>query len=127
MIICAQDPKRSLRSNARRDLASLGVFFGIALYLVLSLFASTNRAHAQSTVNGALCDAQIMNNSDDVFGYRFRGDRCEGRYQQPTAAPPPDLTIVSFAWSKSWVCPGRLLEAHARLVERERFARVDSN
>jgi hypothetical protein len=87
----------SLGSNPRIFSQVSVTFSGIALHLVLSLFAWTNNAYAQSTVNASLCDAQITNNSDDVFGYRFRGNRCEGRYQQPTAAPPPDLTIVSFA------------------------------
>jgi hypothetical protein len=43
------------------------------------------------------CEPQIIDASGSTFGYRFRGDRCEGKYEQPTAGVSEDLAIISFS------------------------------
>ena len=68
----------------------------LAFYLVLTMLALTGRTYAQSETIPPFCDAEIYE-SADKFGYRFRGDRCEGKYEQPTAAPSQNLTVISFS------------------------------
>ena len=65
--------------------------------LTCSILLSSWPRHAYAA-DASLCDPQILDATNDTFGYRFRGDRCEGKYRQPTAAvAPQNLTIISFA------------------------------
>jgi hypothetical protein len=64
--------------------------------LAFLVFASTPLFQARAADTPSFCDGQIVNTSDK-FGYRLRGDRCEGQYQQPSAGVLEALTIVSFA------------------------------
>lgn len=53
--------------------------------LMLSTILSTPSSGAAEP--NSLCDRQIAQSSSGSIGYRLRGDRCEGTYEQPTSSP----------------------------------------
>jgi hypothetical protein len=70
---------------------------GIVCCSVLFGPVVTNPPHAPNADIPAFCDSQILDNSGDAYSYRFRGNRCEGTYEQPTASVSEDLSIISFS------------------------------
>lgn len=93
------------------------VWHALAAGAGLAMSALLSMSSAAAAEPAGLCDKQITRPSSDAGGYRLRGDRCEGTYQQPTSssgerqvvlisltcgAPPADFaanvpTVV--AWS----------------------------
>lgn len=65
--------------------------------LAIIVFGATRAGVTCAADIPPFCDEEIMNRPGDAFGYRLRGDRCEGRYEQPTGAVPQDLTVISLA------------------------------
>lgn len=70
------------------------------------LLAISHQTVAFAAATASLCDAQVIDRSGSTYGYRFRGDRCEGTYQEPTAATSQDLTVISFACAGNAVALG---------------------
>jgi hypothetical protein len=60
------------------------------------LFLTGELVHAQPD---AFCDAGLRSPANDHYGYRSRGDRCEGRYFQNDDGT--SLTLMSFTRSSS--------------------------
>jgi len=98
------------RSNEYPDCAWFSGFVGPAknwpflevhlkptIYLALVVLAWINRTYAQNATIPPFCDAELVDKSDNKYGYRYRGDRCEGNYEEPTASLPINLAIVSFS------------------------------
>ncbi len=85
---------RSIEERMMSRRSTKSYQFGKSL-LAFCAIAHTLAAYGRDAAE--LCDKQILNNSGDSFGYRLRGDHCEGEYKQPTAASPLGLTIISFA------------------------------
>ncbi len=67
------------------------------IYLALVVLEGLSRAYAQNASIPPFCDAELIDKSDNKYGYRYRGDRCEGSYEEPTASLPVNLTIISFS------------------------------
>jgi hypothetical protein len=77
----------------RRSWRTLGLL-PTAFVLVL-LFGSS--AVARRPVQDAHCDAALRTSGADPYGYRLRGDRCEGEYIRAVAGTR--LRVVSFTES----------------------------
>jgi hypothetical protein len=69
----------------------------LLLVSVLSIaiaFALADRAGAAGSAQSNHCDPYLQVSVDNPFGYRLRGDRCEGVFVQQVANTP--LSIASF-------------------------------
>lgn len=60
----------------------------------VAAFAPGSGAAATIAVQGNHCDPLLPVSTENSFGYRLRGDRCEGIYIQPVSSTP--LVIASF-------------------------------
>jgi hypothetical protein len=76
-----------------------GEKFGVAAccLVILALAsepAADGRDDSAAVMQSRYCDRYLPVSTQNPFGYRLRGDRCEGIYVKPVSATP--LTVASF-------------------------------
>jgi hypothetical protein len=69
------------------DVVSRTVWRAFALGASLAMTTLLSTPSAGAAEPPGLCDKQITRPSSGSVGYRLRGDRCEGTYEQPTSSP----------------------------------------
>ena len=78
---------------AARSVRHLAALCLVALLMVFPLAARSGNGPTRPAQSGH-CDPYLPVSRDDPFGYRVRGDRCEGIYVQQITATP--LIVASF-------------------------------
>jgi hypothetical protein len=102
-----------------------------AFCLVSSVFASARAADI------AHCDRYLPVSTNNAWGYRLRGDRCEGVYIQPVSATPlivasfghinaPDVLPANAELLVEWAPAGREVRLRATSSKPKAYYRMDS-